>query len=403
MAATDLAVVEKASIRLPIGLAVSTGEPKKPNAPGRPIDHFRFKEGDMGQYAEAAAKAIEVYGEAPKEFDDVLLFSNDVRDILDIRVKAWGASGPRIIGKTNFAAISDKDDYLRAVAAWDDEVLFYPLNEDEVEKARGKEAAEQWNGEPLSSRLTGPDDPRIARYEMNVEATFRFGLPRALGLGKVVLYGTKSPRNRDNLRDALWFAVDAFEGRLIGIHFRLALRPRKTRYVAKNDKTGKKERYTGRGYEVVLDTPWTLDEAKQAIERLRSGFGSERPALPAGDSFFADDARRAQLEEEAQILAMSRHLPPVDEDVRTREEPSAVNRLDDPQLNRLANLANLYDGDLSVYLVGAFGVDRFEELTPEQATQTEAALERLVYGQAEPVEGGEYEQPVGADGEEITF
>src|SRR5205085_88158 len=164
------------------------------------------------------------------------------------------------------------DAYLQAIDAWDDEILFYPLSAAEVEKARGKEVAENWEGEPLESKLTGPDDPRIKRYEMNVEATLRFGLPRVLGLGKVVLYGTKSARNRDNLRDALWFAHEAFRGQLIGIHFRLAVRPRKTRYFDAK----KKERITGRGYEVVLDTPWTLDEAMHALVELRSGFGEER-------------------------------------------------------------------------------------------------------------------------------
>ena len=396
---TELAVVEKASLRLPIGLAVSTGEPKQPNRPGRPIDHFRFKEGDLGQYADAAAKALEVYGDTPKELDDVLLFSNDVRDILDIRVKAWGESGARIMGKTNFAAITDKDDYLNALNAWDDEILFYPLDAAEVAQAtRSKERAEAWQGEAIESKLRGPDDPRIAKYKMSVEATLRFGLPRVLGLGKVVLYGTKSARNRDNIRDALWFAHEAFRGQLIGIHFRLAVRPRKTRYFDKE----KRARITSSGYEVVLDTPWTLDEAMHALVQMRTSFGDgERLALPAGDGFFADDDARARLEEEARILSAGRDLPqPSDEDVRTREEPSAIERLSDAQLNRLANLAKQFDGDVSIYLRGAFGVDSFEELTADQADQAEVALARLV--DTERIEEGEY-VITDESGEEVTF
>jgi hypothetical protein len=388
MTSTDLVIPERASLRLPIGLAVSTGAPKPERGPGRPINHFRFKEGDLEQYAEAAAKAMEVYGPEPKELDDVLLFSNDVHDILDIRVKAWGSSGARIIGKTNFAAIPDKDAYLHAIEAWDDEILFYPLDAAEVEKARGKDAAEAWRGEPLESKLTGPDDPRIKRYEMSVEATFRFGLPRVLGLGKVVLYGSKSARNRDNLRDALWFSHEAFRGQMIGIHFRLAVRPRRTRYFDEK----KKARITGSGYEVVLDTPWTLAEAMQAMVEMRESLGSGPTLeLTTGDGFFADDERRLQIEEEARIIAASRELPqPTDEDVRTREEPSAIQRLDDAQLNRLANLAGMFDGDLSIYLRGAFAVDALDELTPDQAVQAELALERLT-GE-ERVEEGEYEE-----------
>lgn len=401
MTTTDLAVSEKASIRLPIGLAVSTGAPKPERGPGRPINHFRFKEGDLEQYAAAAAKAMEVYGAEPKELDDVLLFSNDVHDVLDIRIKAWGSSGARIIGKTNFAALADKDAYLHAIDAWDDEILFYPLDAAEVEKARGKEAADAWRGEPLESKLTGPDDPRIKRFEMSVEATFRFGLPRVLGLGKVVLYGTKSARNRDNLRDALWFSHEAFRGQMIGIHFRLAVRPRKTRYFDEK----KKARITGSGYEVVLDTPWTLAEAMQAMVEMRESLGSgQRLELTAGDGFFADDERRAQIEEEARILSAGRELPqPTDEDVRTREEPSAIERLDDAQLNRLANLSRQYDGDLSVYLLGAFGVSSLEELTPGQADQAELAIGRLIDASSERIEDGEYEVPRDMNGEEITF
>ena len=50
--------------------------------------------------------------------------------------------------------------------------------------------------------LTGPDDPLIKRFEMRVEATFRFCLPHVLGMGPVALYATASKHNRDQLYKA---------------------------------------------------------------------------------------------------------------------------------------------------------------------------------------------------------
>jgi hypothetical protein len=241
---------------------------------------------------------------------------------------------------------------------------------------------------------------------MRVEATFRFCLPRVFGMGPVALYATASKHNRDQLYKGVSDAARWLQGNLIGVPFRFKIRPRRTSYFDKE----KRAYLPTQTFEVVFDTPWTMQEAIDAIREQREALGaggagaSERLALPAADSaFFAGTDARERDAAEERILAAARDLPqPTDEDVRTRDEPSAIERVDDAQLNRLANLAKQFDGDLTVYLVGAFAVESLEELTPDQAQQAELALARLI-DKPEVIEDGEYEPAVDADGEEITF
>lgn len=296
MPSSELAIPtgQEAEQRLPIGLLVKTGAPKEPNRPGRSLSHFRFDDGQEGQYAEAAAKTRKAYGDEPKALDEVLMLSNVVSDVLDIRVKAWSLSGLRIWGKTNFAALP-RDEFLARWDAWDDEILYFPREAAEV-PARLRDS---WQGEPIEATLAGPDDPRIGKYEMHVEATLRFSLPRALGLGTVALYSTKSRHIARSMYESLWFAHRAFEGRLIGIPFRLSVRPRKT------ERFDKKERrkVATSVYTVVFDTPFTYQEAIEAVESQRRALGAgepaERLALPAADSAFFRDDTRDQDEENA--------------------------------------------------------------------------------------------------------
>jgi hypothetical protein len=378
-------------LRAPIGLLVATGAlvPTKDGKSERPtqLGYFRFKEGALEQYADAAATANDVYGDEPTSLDDVYLLSNTVGDILDIRIKAWSKSGLRIIGQTNFAELPP-DEYAQRVDAWDDDIEYRPRElKDVPTRLRAT-----WNGESIFSKLAGPNDPRIGKFEMRVEATFRFCLPKVFGMGPVALYTTTSKHNRDQLYKGITDASQWLQGNLIGIPFRFRIRPRKTSYFDRE----KRAYLPTQTFEVVFDTPWTMQEAIDAIREQREALGAgthvERLALPAADTAFFNgtDARTRDEQEEA-IISASRSLPqPTDEDVRTREEPSAIQRLDDAQLNRLANLAGMFDGDLSIYLRGAFAVDALDELTPDQAVQAELALERLT-GE-ERVEEGEYEE-----------
>jgi Recombination directionality factor-like len=294
---TELAVREERSLRPPIGLLVSTGDlvPTRDGKSMRPaqLGHFRFKPGRDGQYADAVAKAYEVYHEQPTELSDVLLLSRSPGDVLDIRVKAWAKSGLKIVGRTNYAALP-RDEYARRVDAWDDDVLYRPRELKEVPKA----LRDSWQGEPIPAKLEGPGDPRIARFEMHVEATFRFTLPRVMGMGEVALYSTRSRHNRDQLFYGVSDAFAWFSGDPRGVPFTFKIRRRRTSYFDKGDRAYK----PSETYEVVFSSPWTWAEAIEQIREQRAVLGSgavEAPlALPSGEPavpelFAENDQRRA--------------------------------------------------------------------------------------------------------------
>lgn len=299
---------QEAEQRLPIGLIVKTGAPKPDRGPGRPIDHFRFADGDQGQYAEAATRARQEYGDQPKQLDEVILLSNHIRDVLEIRIKAWRKSGLCVWGKTNFATIEDRDEFLAALDAWDDEAFYSPRELKDV-PARMRDA---WQGEPIEFTLAGPDDPRIKKYEMHVEATLKFGLPRALGLGAVALYSTKSRKNIRNLYEGVWFAHRAFEGNVVGIPFRLRNEPRKTSYFHPGDEKEPKGYRTSNTYQVTFTTPFTMQEAIDAIRDRHEALGTGKAAFALGTGeteFFRTDDRDDTEENEPPFIPVESFDP----------------------------------------------------------------------------------------------
>lgn len=404
---TELAAYDARERHLsaPIGLLVATGElvPTKDGRSTRPtqLGYFRFKPGQLEQYADAAAKAVEVYGPEPTSLDDVYLLSSTVGEVLDIRVKAWGKSGLRIIGTTNYAELPP-DEYAEKVDAWDDEFLYRPREVKEV-PARLRAT---WQGESIPGKLAGPDDPRIAKFEMRMEATFRFCLPRVLGMGPVALYATASKHNRDQLYKALTDAEAWLRGNLIGIPFRFRIRPRKTSYFDKE----KRAYLPSQTYEVVFDTPWTYSEAIEAVRENRMALAGVEPlALPAApdtDLFADTDARRRAAAEE-ELLRSSTGLPvPGDEDAMTRDEPEAVDLITGAQINRISALLDEYGRETPELLYGAYGVHSVEQLTEGQAVMYEQSLRRLVEEQSAEAsavgDGGVLEGEI-LDGSEVEF
>jgi hypothetical protein len=315
------------TLRAPIGLLISTGElvPTKDGKSERPtqLGHFRFKPGQLEQYADAAARAYDVYGQEPKSLDDVYLLSSDIGEVLDIRVKAWSKSGLRIVGMTNFAELPP-DEYAARVDAWDDEILYFPRELKDV-PARMRD---DWQGESIPSTLDGPGDARIKKFEMKVEATFRFCLPQVFGMGPVALYSTGSKHNRDQLYKGVTDAHAWLRGNLIGIPFRFSIRPRRTSYFDKDTRSFRPTQT----FEVVFDTPWTFAEAIEAVREQREALGrapgadaAERLALPAADSalFAGTDARRRDEIEQA-IIEAGHNLPAPP--TRTRGRATSLRR-----------------------------------------------------------------------------
>lgn len=340
----------------PIGLLLSIGEPKPEGRPGRPIDWIRPKEGELAQFAAAATKYHEVYGEQPRQLDDLFFLSNNIGDILDIRLMAWGSSGPRIVGDTNFATLP-RDEWEQRAFAFDDDITYFPLSPEEVKS----DLRATWNGEPVRGTLTGPDDARIDRLKIGVECTLTFCLPKVMGFGTVAKITTKGRRSTRNLVSSLIDQSTFFQGQLVGIPFRLTVRPTKGRHF---DKTTRKYMATT-FYELVLDTPFTVQEAIEAIKERRGILGAPATA----------DIRQLESRVVEQMLEL-----PAGDDVATqqlRDEPAPTPG--DARLNRLARLEDQAGADAAhALLIGVFGVESASDLSDDEAERYEAMLTRNV-------------------------
>ena len=368
MTTTALAMAEpdpekrRSATRPPIGLLLSIGEPKKPNAPGRGIDWIRPKEGQLEQYAAAAVKYHEVYGDKPAVLDDLFFLSNNIGDVLDIRLMAWGTSGPRIVGDTNYATLP-REEWEERAFAFDDKITYFPLGPDEVRR----EIRDSWNGEPIRGQLEGPNDARIEKLGVNVECTLTFCLPKVMGFGTVAQITTKGRRSTRNLMSSLIDQSTFFQGQLVGIPFRLTLRPTRGKHFDK-----KTRRYMMTTFhELVLDTPFTVQEAIDTIRERRVALGGSMLALPPGEERAAESRAIAAF--------LTTDLPQADGTQQLREEPAPEHPADDARLNRLARLeGQLGDDAVRAFLVGVFGVESASELDEAQAVRYEEMLGRAV-------------------------
>lgn len=357
MAAIEKRTGRGVATRTPTGLLLSIGD-KTISRGGREIptriDHFRPKEGQLEQYAAAVAKFHDVYGAEPKQLDDVYFLSNEVGAVLEIRLMAWGSSGLRLAGDTNYALLP-MDEWEEAAYAFDDDVTFYPLNASEVPKA----LQASWKGAPVRDKLKGPDDARIKKYEINIEATLTFLLPKVMGVGTVAKITTKSKRSMRNLYSSVWDQFEFFQGHLAGPPFRLSVRPARTRRFDEE----KRAMVPVDFFELVLDSTLTVDEIYEHVTKRKEALAGGRVAIGSP---------------EARAFTKALALPVASEDPQLREEPEAEgDHPDDASLNRIARLEELVGADAAgVTLRGVFGVESATELDQEAAVQYERILVR---------------------------
>lgn len=384
MATTDIVRRTSGSAtRPPTGLLLSIGD-KTLSARGKEIptriDWFRAKEGQLGQYADAVAKFHEVYGEKPKCFDDLYFLSNDPATVLDIRLMGWGKSGPRIRGNTNYATLP-RDEWQEAAYALTDDVTFYPISADELPvKWR-----EKWKGQPITNQPITPDHAWIEKYDIHVEATLTFLLPKVMGVGTVAQITTKGKRSMRNLVSSVYDQHDFFQGHLSGPPFRLSVRPAKTtRFDVE-----KAAMVPVEFFELVLDSSLTVHEVMELVQ--------ERQRV-----FAAPPVRAALLRGSADARAFTNALAvPVasDEGRQLRDEPAADGP-DDALLNRIAGLESQVGAEsVRVTLTGVFGVESALDLDQGAAEQYEAILARAAAALVE--DGGE--AIVVDDGDEIEW
>jgi hypothetical protein len=371
---TELALRRPAdtATRPPTGLLLSIGD-KTLSKGGREIptriDHFRPKDGQLEQYAAAAAKFVEVYGAEPKQLDDLYFLSNDPAAVLEIRLMAWGSSGMRIRGKTNYAELP-RDEWEKAAFAFDDAVTFFPLSADEL-PAKWRD---QWKGQPITNqRIDGPDHNWVKKYEINVEARLTFLLPKVMGIGTVAQITTKSKRSMRNLHSSVWDQFEFFQGNLVGPPFQLTVRPAKTSRF--DDK--EKRMVAVHFFELILDSTLTVQEVLELVQQRHEVL--TQPATAA----------MLRGSPDARAFSDSLALPVASEEERQlRDEPTVVERLDDALLNRIALLEEQLGAEATrVTLHGVFGVETATDLDPAGAEQYEAMLQRAAEALVE--DGGE--------------
>lgn len=380
---TELAVpVARVPIRPPVGLLLSIGE-LRTNAKGTEypakLDHFRAKPGKLGQHEAEVSAFQEHYGDDPKSIDDMKFISNDVPACLDIRLLAFSKTGFRGRGLTNYAdqPFLSREDFSARTWSYEDTFLYYPRDSKEVRP----ELRESWEGEPIEGILEGKEDPRVAKLGIKIVATLEFQLPEIMGVGRCARISTSSKRSISNLYSGLWLQWWAWGQQLMGIPFRLAVRPCSGQRFVKNEMV-EGERFTGflpnNGFELLIDTPLTEGEIFRRINERRLQLGPPS----------AEDIKR-----ESQLLTKALALPVGSESPQTRDEPEP-DRPSDALLNRIAAMTEEAGDGALMMLRGVFGVDSAEELGSEDAERYEGML--LAALPAEEVEG-EIVQGSGSD------
>lgn len=284
--ARQLGVRNLPSLRLAIGFR----DPAKRGAPTK-VDHFIAKDGQEGEFARAAAKFRQVYGEKPKFCDIRLMGSLD--QSLDISYKAFrgggdpeGDGGVMIAkGHTNFA-VSPWTGGPDLLTVWNQDGTV-----EQVETA-GLDAI---TGAPLDELAK---DLGLALY-----TTFRFGLPKVLGYGSFCEITSKGKTTTDQLWTKLqgWYGTFGDKTPWV-MRPMMVVRPARARPVVTDRKTGESRRIKSRIWVLDLVIPETEDDM---IERLRDFkqltsdsvdqlFGTARPALPAGQEDATEASRQRQ-------------------------------------------------------------------------------------------------------------
>lgn len=285
--ARELGVRNLPSLRLAIGYR----DTAKRGAPTK-VDYLIAKDGQEGEYARAAAKFREIYGEKPKYCDIRLMGS--LEQSLDISYKAFrgggdpdGDGGVMIAkGHSNFATMpwTGGPDTL---TVW---------NQDGTVEQLHTAGIDALTGEKL--------DDLAKDLGLELYTTFRFGLPKVLGYGSFCEITSKGKATTDQLWTKLqgWYGTFGDKTPWV-MRPMLVVRPARARPVVERK---------GEAPKRIKTRIWVLDllipETEDAmLERLRDFkqltasaadelFGSPAPrALPAGtqDATEASDRRAA--------------------------------------------------------------------------------------------------------------
>jgi len=244
---------------------LSCGEPPT-TARGYPkkLDYIRPKPGALGQYAEAAEKFTAEYGDRPRTVD-MLFVSDLIPEVLNVRPMVFGTSGMKAVGQQNLA-MYPPGEFSERIRGFDWQLTTFPDD----------------SPEPGEYTVTGRDDKVVTKMGLKVYATLYVSIPKVTGLMMVAAVTTTSARTAENWHNALNLAHRITGGVLVGIPFKLMLRPARGRYWDPKEK----KRKTTEFQEWTLESQHTLQDLYEiaAERRLAVGAGAPRLALPQGPS-----------------------------------------------------------------------------------------------------------------------
>lgn len=262
-------------IRPQIGLMLSCGEPPTGgrNYPKK-LDYMRPKPGALNQYAEAAQRFTEIFGDRPRVVD-VLFVSDVIAENLEVRPLVFGTAGLKARGTENLAAYPP-DEFPDRLRAYDWDLVTYPDDQPE----------------PGTYKVNGRTDKVVEKLGLKVYGTLYVSIPSVLGVMLVAAVSTTSLKTISNWYDGIHRAYRLTGGVLVGIPFKLMLRPARSRYWDAKEK----KRKTGEFQEWVLDSLHTHEELYRIAAQRRAAVGAGQPALALMPGTPADPVERRELE-----------------------------------------------------------------------------------------------------------
>lgn len=247
-------------------LAIGYRDDERKGAPVK-LDHFLAKQGPDGAHAGAARKFHDVYGPEPKAID--VRLPSELGQALVVRHMAWAGTGGdeggslRAIGRTNFATLGVMG---------------------------GPDVLTVWrpDGQVDEIDITGVDDPAAVELGVELYTTFRFHLPRVLGLGAMAEITSKGQKTTDNLYARLVELYSMLGSRVsFAVEPKLVVRRSSARPRVVDKKTGETRRIKSTIYVLDLVVPESIDEMLDRLaQRQQVLYGGREPvaALYGGAS-----------------------------------------------------------------------------------------------------------------------
>ncbi len=238
-------------------LAIGYRDETKRGAPVK-LDHFLAKPGPDGAHAAAARKFHDVYGPEPKAID--VRLPGELGQALVVRHMAWSGSGGdeggslKAVGRANFATLG-------VMGGPDVLTVWRPDGQvDEVD-------------------VTGVDDPAAVELGVELYTTFRFHLPRVLGLGAMAEITSKGQKTTDNLYARLVELYQMLGSRVsFAVEPKLVVRRSSARPRVVNKKTGEVTRIKSTIYVLDLVVPESIDEMLDRLAQRQQLLYGGRPA-----------------------------------------------------------------------------------------------------------------------------